>query len=193
MAIPHLSPGQVSAFTVHFDGLARTFIAEALISAAFDFTKEKEYQIPNKYFGIWDTGATNSCITKKVIDQCGLKPIGMTKVHTVGGTKESELFLVNIGLPNKVGIPNIKVSEGNIEGADILIGMDIIRMGDFAITHKGGKTKFSFRIPPVEYIDFVEQIESEKGSPIKRTDQKIGRNAPCPCGSGKKYKKCCGI
>ncbi len=25
-----------------------------------------------------------------------------------------------------------------------------------------------------------------------RTTPKIGRNAPCPCGSGKKYKKCCG-
>jgi len=25
-----------------------------------------------------------------------------------------------------------------------------------------------------------------------RTDPKIGRNDPCPCGSGKKYKKCCG-
>ncbi|MCX5873963.1 MAG: SEC-C metal-binding domain-containing protein [Deltaproteobacteria bacterium] len=24
------------------------------------------------------------------------------------------------------------------------------------------------------------------------TTEKIGRNAPCPCGSGKKYKKCCG-
>jgi uncharacterized protein YecA (UPF0149 family) len=22
---------------------------------------------------------------------------------------------------------------------------------------------------------------------------KVGRNDPCPCGSGKKYKKCCGI
>ena len=24
-------------------------------------------------------------------------------------------------------------------------------------------------------------------------EQKIGRNEPCPCGSGKKYKKCCGV
>ncbi|WP_204338116.1 SEC-C metal-binding domain-containing protein, partial [Proteus mirabilis] len=23
--------------------------------------------------------------------------------------------------------------------------------------------------------------------------QKVGRNDPCPCGSGKKYKKCCGL
>ena len=28
--------------------------------------------------------------------------------------------------------------------------------------------------------------------PIKREEPKIGRNDPCPCGSGKKYKKCCG-
>ena len=29
-------------------------------------------------------------------------------------------------------------------------------------------------------------------SPIKNTTPKTGRNEPCPCGSGKKYKKCCG-
>jgi preprotein translocase subunit SecA len=27
---------------------------------------------------------------------------------------------------------------------------------------------------------------------VRRKEKKIGRNAPCPCGSGKKYKKCCG-
>ena len=29
-------------------------------------------------------------------------------------------------------------------------------------------------------------------TPIVRDEPKIGRNDPCPCGSGKKYKKCCG-
>ena len=28
--------------------------------------------------------------------------------------------------------------------------------------------------------------------PQLKAPPKIGRNAPCPCGSGKKYKKCCG-
>ena len=28
--------------------------------------------------------------------------------------------------------------------------------------------------------------------PVRREEPKIGRNDPCPCGSGKKYKKCCG-
>jgi len=29
-------------------------------------------------------------------------------------------------------------------------------------------------------------------APVKRTGEKVGRNDPCPCGSGKKYKRCCG-
>jgi preprotein translocase subunit SecA len=32
----------------------------------------------------------------------------------------------------------------------------------------------------------------EAAAPIKRDAPKVGRNDPCPCGSGKKYKQCCG-
>jgi len=31
-----------------------------------------------------------------------------------------------------------------------------------------------------------------KGQTVRRETPKVGRNDPCPCGSGKKYKKCCG-
>ncbi len=31
-----------------------------------------------------------------------------------------------------------------------------------------------------------------RSAPPKRSPEKVGRNSPCPCGSGKKYKKCCG-
>jgi len=34
--------------------------------------------------------------------------------------------------------------------------------------------------------------EAPKPQPYQNTDRKVGRNEPCPCGSGKKYKKCCG-
>jgi len=34
--------------------------------------------------------------------------------------------------------------------------------------------------------------EEESKKPVKRHDKKVGRNDPCPCGSGKKYKRCCG-
>jgi curved DNA-binding protein CbpA len=39
---------------------------------------------------------------------------------------------------------------------------------------------------------FEEHPESAPEQPVRRAEPKIGRNDPCPCGSGKKYKKCCG-
>jgi preprotein translocase subunit SecA len=39
----------------------------------------------------------------------------------------------------------------------------------------------------------VKETEPAPQKPVKREIDKIGRNADCPCGSGKKYKKCCGL
>ena len=40
----------------------------------------------------------------------------------------------------------------------------------------------------------VKTVNPDSGvqEPIRRTEKKVGRNDPCPCGSGKKYKHCCG-
>ena len=41
--------------------------------------------------------------------------------------------------------------------------------------------------------DLLAQVEQERAAAAAGLRQeKIGRNDPCPCGSGKKYKKCCG-
>ncbi|MAV30721.1 MAG: preprotein translocase subunit SecA [Cycloclasticus sp.] len=40
--------------------------------------------------------------------------------------------------------------------------------------------------------DEVPDEQAEKAQPFKRGDKKVGRNEPCPCGSGKKYKQCHG-
>jgi len=39
---------------------------------------------------------------------------------------------------------------------------------------------------------FVDSEGYEPGVTLRRTEPKIGRNDPCTCGSGKKFKKCCG-
>jgi len=46
--------------------------------------------------------------------------------------------------------------------------------------------------PKEQELVFSSGDEPAKKNPVKRTEKKVGRNAPCPCGSGKKYKKCCG-
>jgi uncharacterized protein YecA (UPF0149 family) len=37
-----------------------------------------------------------------------------------------------------------------------------------------------------------EQAAESRPASVKRQGDKVGRNEPCPCGSGKKYKRCCG-
>lgn len=45
------------------------------------------------------------------------------------------------------------------------------------------------KFDPPDWLDYGS--ESSPGVPYVRPEPKVGRNDPCPCGSGKKYKKCC--
>lgn len=36
-------------------------------------------------------------------------------------------------------------------------------------------------------------VDGEDLAPLPLSSHKVGRNDPCPCASGKKYKKCCGV
>jgi hypothetical protein len=71
-------------------------------------------------------------------------------------------------------------------GVDVIIGMDILGMGDFAVTHQAGKTTFTFCAPSRKEIDFVAEVEAYNKS------HPPAKNALCPCNSGKKYKSCHG-
>ena len=51
----------------------------------------------------------------------------------------------------------------------------------------------------VERKEVAQNVSTNRGEdtskakkPVKRAEPKVGRNDPCPCGSGKKYKNCCG-
>ena len=44
----------------------------------------------------------------------------------------------------------------------------------------------------INSVDSGEQIKSDVNRTVVNQEPKIGRNDPCPCGSGKKYKNCCG-
>ena len=45
----------------------------------------------------------------------------------------------------------------------------------------------------IDHIDGIEEELYPKGEgALHISNEKVGRNDPCPCGSGKKFKKCCG-
>ncbi len=60
----------------------------------------------------------------------------------------------------------------------------------------GAKAEWLYTLPQWNEIFTPEEQKAlyleEKKSGTIRKGAKIGRNDPCPCGSGKKYKKCCG-
>ena len=112
--------------------------------------------------------------------ECGLAPTSVAEVTGVHGTQLSNVYLIDVYLPNHVVAEGVEAVESPAlagELDDVLIGMDIIGVGDFAVSNFQGKTTFTFRIPSLAEIDFGP------------SPPKVGRNDPCPCGSGKKYKE----
>ena len=180
-----MMPIQYQAFTARANGRLLRLISEVEIFPAF--LPDKMPPPSKKYQALYDTGATNSAISPQVVDDLKLDSIGARTVGVGGGSLSTTAHLVNIGLPNRVMFPMVPVAKMILlGGVDILIGMDILGAGDFAVTHHGGKTVFSLCFPSRGCIDFVaDAIAYNKSHPPSK-------NALCPCGSGKKYKSCHG-
>jgi hypothetical protein len=177
------------SFTQVNNTLVNQLITQCGVSESFDPKLTKKYPKTEIFNALWDTGATNSVITKKVAEKLGLIPTGVSIVHGVSGQIQVETYSVNISLPNNVMILSLRVTEGILGDFDVLIGMDVISKGDFVINNSNNQTIFSFQIPATHQIDFVKESNKTHHTPIKLT-KKPGRNDPCHCGSGKKYKNC---
>lgn len=176
------------AFTQRYEGITNALQTECVVFPAFD---PNSPIVPDhcRVMGLWDTGATNSVISTRLVSALKLKPIGKVTVSHAQGQTDVNTYLINLLLPNNVGYPFLQVNEGVLAGFDMLIGMDIISRGDFSITCSENKTVFSFQQPSTHEIDYV--AGKLMSCPLKK-DKEPGRNEPCPCGSGKKYKNCCG-
>jgi predicted aspartyl protease len=183
----------IRAFTNEYLEVVNALETQVGISEAFNPNVQQGIVRPKIqiFNAIWDTGATNSVISENVIKELNLIPIGKEKVYHANGWTMMKTYLVNIILPNNVEFYSLTVTESLLTGADVLVGMDIISSGDFVITASQGKTKFSFQMPSTHDTDYVKEYKQKIHTPVIKSNE-TGRNAPCPCGSGKKYKHCCG-
>jgi len=137
---------------------------EIQISEAFDVAVQSDKPPKKPYTCIWDTCASATVVTKKVVDDLGLQPSGKVTIHVVGSSDteqkhETNTYFVNLYFPPHVVIAT-RVVEASIRGGDILIGMDVVVLGDFAITNYNNKTTWSFRLPSCSEIDFVKEIDA---------------------------------
>ena len=122
---------------------------------------------------LWDTGATNTAISDARAKRLNIPPIGRVTVHGAHGAKAVNQYMVDILLPNRVGFANWLVTGADLgDSLGILIGMDIITLGDFSITNVNGSTLASFRTPSVgPVIDYVKILE-ERDARHRSTDGK---------------------
>lgn len=87
--------------------------------------------------------------------------IGFKLLSGVVGNKMANEYLLNIHLSKDFIIEGVTACEApNLEDSEFLIGMDIINMGDFAITNVSKKTSLSYRQPSLFRINF--QTDKEK-------------------------------
>lgn len=160
---------QQRAFTTRYPGRTRVLYTKVGVCLPLTFEEASTQEVKlAEYLAIWDTGATHSAITKKVVEDIGLIPTGMRETRHANGKSLNNTYLVNITLPHGVMVGQVRVTEVQLIPDDsvsddkqpqLLIGMDIIGMGDFAVTNTRGKTTMSFRTPSAREIDFVPEAD----------------------------------
>lgn len=159
-------------------GLTQDGLAELIVESAMKRYEEKE-----KNFGAEELRGVECMVVLQVVDN-------LWKEHLLSMDHLKE----GIGLRGYGQQDPLVVYKR--EGFDMFTEM-IERIKEETVRYL-----FRIQIARPEEIAAKEKARQEKityshgdenaSTPVRRTKKKVGRNQPCPCGSGKKYKKCCG-
>lgn len=156
------------SFTLNPPFLIKRLITPIRICVAHVPSPDKPHPPVIEVNGLWDTGAVCTTITSGLAKALGLIPMGCETVYHANGSCVVNKYMVNVILPNGIEKSMLSVLEGNLHGCDMLIGMDIISQGDFAITNRDGKTVFSFQMPSTHLYDFVAQSAAQSKTKRKK-------------------------
>ena len=160
------------------DGLTRDGLAESIFEAAMKMYGEKETA-----FGAEQFRNLEQMIVLQVVDN-------LWKEHLLAMDHLKE----GIGLRGYAQQDPLVVYKK--EGFEMFMDM-IERI-------KGETVRFLFRVQIARPEEMAAKEKTKQNQlvfshggeaakqPVRRSEKKVGRNQPCPCGSGKKYKKCCG-
>lgn len=145
----------MSKFVKEFSGHATAIVTNCMVFTPDDLSKG----VPRAYYHsqncAWDTGSEITVLCPELAEALGLKEIGRGQVGGVGGDHESWVTEVHLGLPSGETFENLKVFVDNLPDYDMLIGMDVMREMDVAITNANGNTKFTYERPSKRDIDFT--------------------------------------
>ena len=133
----------MSAFVTEYPDLVRAVVSD--VGIITDITGTQVQAVRCK--ALWDTGAVYSVISNAFAAKLRLQEFDRGRNYTAQGSYETSVYLLSIVLPNGIVVPDLRVSSGEFQDFDFLLGMDVISQGDFHLTNNG-HSKFLFRIPP---------------------------------------------
>jgi hypothetical protein len=120
------------------------------------------------YSAVFDTGATLSAISRRVVLALRLVAVDKWKIHHAGGTSERNVYAVNITLPNGISFGSVEVVRCKLTGCDALMGIEIISRGDLAISKFQAETLMSFRYSSAATTDYEASQHQSFGSVLIR-------------------------
>lgn len=139
-------------------------------------------------------------------------------VHVTDILRDAEHFIADIGF-SETAVRGLVLASRVLPfeefvmttGAALLAGVEVLKWVAKGLEQAGLSHEQLRNLPPQAWADLearvvraclhsggdrqitYQDVPSSTGpTPIRSESVRVGRNDPCPCGSGKKYKKCCG-
>ncbi|MDR1598786.1 MAG: hypothetical protein LBS11_02765 [Oscillospiraceae bacterium] len=119
---------------------------------------------------IWDAGASITCVSQRVARKLSLELFPEMNARAGSGLCLCPPCIIGLILSNGIRLDGVAALATNLNenDFDVIIGLDVISKGDFAVISSGGETIFSYRYPSMQVIDFehYEYIETAKTTPL---------------------------
>jgi len=110
---------------------------------------------PYQTSALWDTGSSHCLITKSLAQSLDLRPVRQARVMHHDGVTFFDVYFAALYVTRKYYVEVALTETGApSDNFELIIGMDVISKGDFALTNQKDVMVFSFRLPSSTTIDF---------------------------------------
>ena len=187
--------------TKHDNPLIHKKLREVSVEEGMDIATEL-FQILNKRGDGIGLAANQVGIDAQVAVVNVLEPLVLINPKIIRKENEIKYYEGCLSYPKK-GVntkryETIEVTSDNVEGSMIFSGVETSTEGKGS-WEKSDDSDRNLRLlesvcvqHEIDHLNGIICMDRRIETSYVRTEKKVGRNEPCPCESGKKYKKCCG-
>jgi predicted aspartyl protease len=150
-----MNDASLRAFSVRSaSGLSSRLASRCVVTGVFNPRLRGVVYESREVCALWDTGATHTAISESLALELGLPLTGRTTTGTAGGDVVAGCYTVNLTLPGGIELLNLPVLGLALPSSEMLIGMDVITLGDLAVNQSDGNTRFTFQLPSTHNTDY---------------------------------------